>query len=55
MTVRKTLDNGVAQWGALPAGTSGPITIRVRDTDRTPGNTTLDTIAIDRMFLRAVV
>jgi hypothetical protein len=36
----------------LPVGTVGTVTVRVVDTDRTPGNASSDAVYIDRLFLR---
>lgn len=55
LTVRKLLDNGTTQWGTFPDGTSGTVTVRVRDVDRTPGRTELDIVSFDRLHLRALV
>jgi len=38
----------------LPATLVGAVTFRVRDTDRTPGNQSLDTVSIDELFVRSV-
>ncbi len=46
-------DNGIDLVGALPAGLSGTVTIRVVDTDRTPGNQAVDSVSLDELFLRA--
>jgi hypothetical protein len=53
LTVTKTADDDTAQSFVLPAGISGTVYIRVTDTDRTPGNRTLDTLYIDQMFIRS--
>ena len=42
----------VADITPLPAGYSGTLYIRVEDTDRTPGNTTLDTVTIDYLGVK---
>ena len=57
VTVRKTTDNGTAQFANLPSWvTSGDaVTLRVRDANRTGGRSQLDTLSIDRLFLRATV
>ncbi len=41
------------QTALLPLGVAGPLEIRVVDTDRTAGETTLDTVHVDRLALRA--
>ena len=40
--------------GELPPTLAGPVTIRVIDTDRTPGNSTMDTILIDSLVVRSI-
>jgi hypothetical protein len=52
-TVTKTSDDGQYQIFALPASLSGTVYIRVRDTDRTPGNRSQDTIFVDHVFIRS--
>jgi hypothetical protein len=57
VTVTKTADNGAAQFKVLP-GWINPgdvVSLRIRDANRTPGRRQLDTLAVDRLFLRAVV
>ena len=51
ITVTKTLDDDTAQVAILPAGISGTVYIRVKDTDRTVGNGSQDTISIDQLKL----
>ena len=51
LTVTKTADSAVVQTAALPAGISGTVYIRVRDTDRTPGHKTKDTVRVDDMYI----
>jgi hypothetical protein len=46
--VRKTADDGLAQYFALPQFTSGTVTIRAQDTNRTTG-TPLDTLFVDQI------
>jgi len=53
LTVTKTADNNTLQSAALPSNLSGTVYIRVQDTDRTKGRTSLDTIYIDQMFIRS--
>jgi hypothetical protein len=55
LTVTKTSDNGTYQTFNMPNTTGGTVYIRVRDTDRTPGNTSKDIIYIDHMFIRSLV
>ena len=51
ITVTKTVDDDTYQWFSIPGSPSGTIYIRVRDTDRTDGNTQLDTIYVDNLFI----
>lgn len=53
LTVTKTADNNTLQSATLPSTLSGTVYIRVQDTDRTKGRTSLDTIYIDQMFIRS--
>ena len=53
LTVTKTADDNVAQQAALPDGLSGTVYIRVVDTDRTSKNKVLDSLFIDKMFIRS--
>lgn len=46
--VRKTADDGLPQYFALPFSTSGTVTIRAQDTKRTSG-TGLDTLFVDQI------
>ena len=54
VNVTKTLDDNTYQTSEMPGTISGPVYIRVRDADRTPGKTVKDTIYIDRMFIRSI-
>lgn len=45
-------DDDSALSAALPVGPGGDLLLRLIDTDRTPGNRTLDTVSIDRLFVR---
>ena len=54
VNVTKTLDDNTYQTSEMPGTISGPVYIRVRDADRTPGNTVKDTIYIDRMFIHSI-
>ncbi|WP_346190067.1 cadherin domain-containing protein [Rubritalea halochordaticola] len=54
IAVTKTSDDNTAQLAPLPAGVSGTVYIRVRDTDRTVGNGSQDTISIDRLALEVI-
>ena len=51
LSVTKTSDDDALQSFALPPGTSGVIHVRVRDTNRDPGNKVLDTLLIDAMHI----
>ena len=53
LAVTKTADDDAAQSYEFPAGTSGTVTIRVTDTDQTPGNRTRDTLYVDEMYIRS--
>lgn len=48
------VDDDTDRVADLPAGLTGTVTIRVVDTDRTPGNRTSDTVSIDELFIRVV-
>jgi hypothetical protein len=52
ITVTKTSDDNSAQSSALPGGLSGTVYIRVTDTDSSAGNSSLDTIYVDDLFIR---
>ena len=47
-------DDDTDRQGSLPSSLSGTVEIRVTDTDRTPGNSALDTVSIDELFIRSV-
>ncbi|MHC4397513.1 MAG: LamG domain-containing protein, partial [Planctomycetota bacterium] len=51
VTVTKTSDDNATQSYQLPSDTSGTVYIRVKDTDQSQGNKTLDTIYIDYMYI----
>ena len=53
LTVTKTGDDDAYQSHVLPGSLGGTVYIRVRDSDRTRGNLTLDTVTIDHMFIRS--
>ena len=53
LTVTKTSDDGLYQTYSLPGTLNGTVYIRVIDTDRTAGKTSLDNIFIDHMFIRS--
>jgi hypothetical protein len=50
LVVRKTADDNLAQYFALPPGTSGAIVIRAQDTNRTSG-AFRDTLSVDRIHI----
>jgi hypothetical protein len=52
VSITKTSDNNTDQTYSLPAGTTGTVYVRVRDTNRTSGRNSLDTLYIDRMCIR---
>jgi len=53
LTVTKTSDDDIAQSCALPAALVGTVYIRVVDTDSGEGNQFMDTLYIDRMYIRS--
>lgn len=53
VTVTRTSDDGSYQSASLPSSLSGSVTIRVRDTDRTAGASSIDTIYVDHLFIRS--
>ena len=52
LTVDKTSDTDAYQTLALPAGTSGIVTVRLQDTDQSPGAKALDSVTVDHLFIR---
>ena len=54
VTVIKTADDDAYQGHVLPATISGTVYIRVKDTDQTQGNRSLDTIYVDHMYIKSV-
>lgn len=53
LTVTKTTDDDTYQSYELPNDINGTVYIRVKDTDHTAGNKTLDTIYIDHIYVRS--
>ena len=53
LTVTKTGDDDAYQSYEMPNDISGTVYIRVRDTDQTAGNRTLDAIYVDHMYIRS--
>ena len=53
VTVSKSSDDNTDQTYSLPAGTSGTVYVRVRDTNRSSGKTSLDYVYIDRLVIRS--
>ncbi len=53
LTVDKTSDTDAYQTLALPAGTSGIVTVRLQDTNQSPGAKALDSVTVDHLFIRA--
>jgi hypothetical protein len=47
-------DGDADQVVALPPGLTGPVTIRVVDTDRTEGAQALDTVSVDEVWIRSI-
>ncbi|BCX49009.1 peptidase M11 [Haloferula helveola] len=54
LTVTKTADDNTPQLVSLPPGLSGQVTIRVRDTDQTQGNRTLDSLFVDALGIEVL-
>lgn len=48
-------DDDIDLVAPLPPTLSGPTLFRVIDTDSTPGNTSLDTLSVDELFVRTVL
>jgi hypothetical protein len=53
VTVWKTADDDSIQSCPLPVSTAGTVYIRVKDTNQIPGSQSLDSISIDRMYIRS--
>ena len=53
VSISKSSDNNSDQTYTLPAGTSGTVYVRVRDTNRTSGRNSLDYVYIDRLVIRS--
>jgi hypothetical protein len=51
VTVTKAADDDVLQSFLFPEDVSGPLYVRVEDTDRTAGNGTKDTLYVDHMYV----
>jgi hypothetical protein len=51
VVLTKTADDDTVQYYSLPIGLSGTVYVRVLDADRTDGNTQLDSIHIDTLFI----
>lgn len=51
LTITKTADDDTYQSYALPNSVEGIVYVRVRDTDRTAGRRSLDTVYIDCMYI----
>jgi hypothetical protein len=47
-------DDHVDLVALLPSPLPGVVTIRVTDTDRTPGNDDLDSVSVDELFVRSI-
>jgi hypothetical protein len=55
LTLPLTSENvDIDRFAALPGTLGGTVTIRVVDTDRTAGHQTLDTVAIDELWIRVI-
>lgn len=53
LMVGKTIDDDSIQSCPLPVSTTGTVYIRVKDTNQIPGGQSLDSIYIDRMYIRS--
>lgn len=53
LTVTKTSDDNTLQSASLPSSVKGTVYIKVVDTDRTKGNSSLDRVYIDEMFIES--
>lgn len=51
VTISKTSDDNTLQSATLPNTLSGTVYLRVVDTDSTPGNSSIDTLYIDEMYI----
>jgi PKD repeat protein len=51
-TLESTYDDGIRDF-ILPSDMHGEVRIRLQDTDRTPGNQTLDRFYVDEMYIRS--
>ena len=51
LTITKTVDDDAYQTYPLPNAVEGIVYVRVRDTDRTAGKQSLDTVYIDHMYV----
>jgi N-acetylneuraminic acid mutarotase len=47
-------DDDTDRVGTLPAGLTGPVTIRVVDTNRVAGAQALDTVSVDELWIRSI-
>jgi hypothetical protein len=53
LMVSKTIDDDSIQSCPLPVSTAGTVYIRVKDTNQIPGSQSLDSVIIDRMYIRS--
>jgi general stress protein CsbA len=53
LTVSNSSDDNSLKTFTLPTGLSGSVTIKVTDTDNTPGNSSIDTLYIDSMYIES--
>ena len=53
LTVTQTQDDNGVRTFALPSTLKGKVYVRVIDTNRTAGKTALDTLYVDRLFIRS--
>ncbi len=54
LTVTKTIDDDEYQLFNLPDSVSGTVFVRVKDTDQTSGNRSLDSVFVDHMYIRSM-
>ena len=54
LTVTKTSDDNSYQAYALPGSIDGTVYVRVRDTDRTTGNRSRDTVFVDHIYIETI-
>jgi len=53
ITLSKDADDNGTQFYGLPTSTQGLVTVRVTDTNRKKGNSDLDSLYVDHIFIRS--